>query len=43
MTMNQKLAYNAPQLVDLGDINAITEAVNVVGGGDQIFDVLNQS
>lgn len=41
--MNKKPAYNAPELVDLGDINAITEAVNVVGGGDQIFSVLNQS
>lgn len=43
MTINAKLSYNAPELVDLGDINVITEAANVVGGGDQVFSVLNQS
>lgn len=38
-----KLAYTAPAIVDLGDINAVTENVNVVGGGDTQFSVLNAS
>lgn len=43
MTEVSKLAYTAPTLVDLGDINAITESVNVLGGGDTQFSLLGTS
>lgn len=43
MSKVSKTAYTAPALVDLGDINVITEAVNRVDGGDMQFSVLATS
>lgn len=38
-----KAEYTAPALVDLGDINEITESINVLGGGDSQFSLLAPS
>lgn len=39
----EKGAYVAPELVEFGDINGMTQSINVLGGGDSQFSLLAAS
>ena len=43
MNAEMKPQYNAPVLVTLGSADQLTQNVNVLGGGDTVFDTLNPS
>lgn len=40
MNTATKQEYNAPVLVTLGSADELTQAANVLGGGDLVFDTL---
>ena len=39
----EKCVYLAPELVEFGDINDMTQSINVLGGGDSQFSLLAPS